>query len=57
MLSSAALTSEKLLGHMDDKIARLAFHGGERVQDCVTQKLCLARVQFLIAGAFFVCTW
>lgn len=41
MLSSAALTSEKLLDHMDYKIARLAFHGGERVQDCVTQKLCL----------------
>lgn len=57
MLSDAALTSEKLLGHMVYKIARLAFHGGERVQDHVTEKLCLVRVQFLIAGALSVCTW
>lgn len=50
MLSAAALTSEKLLGHMVYKIARLAFHRGERVQDHVTEKLCLVRVQFLIAA-------
>lgn len=54
MLSSAALTSEKLFGHMAYKIARLAFHGGERVQDRVTEKLCLVGAQFLLAGAFSV---